>query len=614
MPKKKTKTSRKTRSKARKSQGKLRQLKTYYLAATGYFSRVTPKWLQNFLALWIPLFLFLCLQPLADWTKDVAQVSIFDLVLPLTLSLASSIIFSLALYWVFSKNKFIGLVYALGTFLAIDKRLDTRLQPVWNLLKSNQIATKMINFLGPVNQIIFVLLFVALLYFLFRLLSNVLKTKKWNLDLFYKAGVITILVAFIFQLYPPLKSAISEWPQFFFRPAPLTSEAVATDTKERPDVYYIVLDRYTNETVLREQLGFDNSDFINFLKDNGFYVNPNAYGTFSNTASSISSTLKAGYHDDLTRAFFSTSKQTYQPFFDSARNSPVIREFKKQGYSYYSLGSPYEVSNQSPLADYDYNTGIHLNILGRIYVLDNFPKKEFIHSIYYGIAKKGIKIGHFTILKYGGLNQREQSLASIKKLKELGNETAGGRFIFSHILIPHNPYFFNADGSLSATPGVNNIGKPIREKYLGQVEFVNSQMKELVSVINQKSEGKAVIILQSDEGPYPSQEKMEPDGSDPKKSMNDEQKAQRGKEDLRMKYGVLAAYHLPNISEEQIASGADSINIFRLVLNQYLGYELPFLPKCHYTFSGNIFGFTEVSENLTGKVNPDCPKDGVFQK
>jgi hypothetical protein len=39
-----------------------------------------------------------------------------------------------------------------------------------------------------------------------------------------------------------------------------------------PDVYYIILDAYGREDVLREKYGFDNSSFINALRERRFYV------------------------------------------------------------------------------------------------------------------------------------------------------------------------------------------------------------------------------------------------------------------------------------------------------------------------------------------------------
>jgi len=39
-----------------------------------------------------------------------------------------------------------------------------------------------------------------------------------------------------------------------------------------PDIYYIILDAYCRADILSEMYHHDNSDFLNYLTDNGFYV------------------------------------------------------------------------------------------------------------------------------------------------------------------------------------------------------------------------------------------------------------------------------------------------------------------------------------------------------
>lgn len=571
-------------------------------------------WLKNFLALWLPILFLLWLQPFTNFVRDNNQISLLDLAVPLYLAIATSILIALIFYRAFTKNRFLALLLAIGFFVAIKTRVDIKLQPVWNLLRSFAPFEKAINLLGFYNLILLTIIAVIVAYYLFKKINNWLKTKKINLDKLYNASLIAITAAFLIQLYSVVKIAYIEWPQFFYRPEPLSSERSSSDVA-RPDIYYIVLDRYTNGGVLKDQLGFDNSYFTGFLEDKGFYVKRDAYSNYQNTAGSISSTLKANYHSDLASKFGSSRLHTYQPYFNSAYYSPVVSELKSLGYKYYNLGSYYEISNRAPLADYNANSGSHLNIMGRVYPLNTFETREIKNSIYWPFINRGLKIRNFSVLTYAGLNQRDQSKFSLTKLKELAEEPSGSRFIFSHILIPHNPYFFNSDGTLSEYPQVSNVGKPIKEKYIGQVEFVNSQVKEIVEKILQKDD-RSIIILQADEGPYPKQEKMPPDGSPPEDpEMSDLDRDARSQEDMQMKYGILAAYHLPETDQETLKNNINSVNIFRIVLNSYFGYNLPYLPMCSYSISGNkkAYTFREATTRITGVTNPDCPENGIFK-
>ena len=54
-----------------------------------------------------------------------------------------------------------------------------------------------------------------------------------------------------------------------------TSQAKSTSTGDGvagPDIYYIIVDAYGRQDVLRWLYGFDNAGFIGYLKDKGFYV------------------------------------------------------------------------------------------------------------------------------------------------------------------------------------------------------------------------------------------------------------------------------------------------------------------------------------------------------
>lgn len=193
--------------------------------------------------------------------------------------------------------------------------------------------------------------------------------------------------------------------------------------------------------------------------------------------------------------------------------------------------------------------------------------------------------------------------------EEIAGKNTPPKFVFSHILLPHNPYFYNADGSLSAYPGVNNLGKSVRDKYIGQVEYANSQIEDLVRRINKSSNNQAVIIIQADEGPYPSQEKMPQDRTE-KKVLSDQEKAKATQEDYQMKHGILAAYKIPGVGARDLEQGGNAVNIFRLVLNTYFGYQLPYLPQCSYIHEGNDkenVNYMNITKILTGNSNPDCP-------
>ncbi len=67
-----------------------------------------------------------------------------------------------------------------------------------------------------------------------------------------------------------------------------------------PDIYYIILDGYTRQDVLKQAFDYDNSDFIEALTGKGFFVARCSQANYSWTSPSIASTFKMGYLDEGT--------------------------------------------------------------------------------------------------------------------------------------------------------------------------------------------------------------------------------------------------------------------------------------------------------------------------
>lgn len=562
--------------------------------------------LGRWLGFWLPLFLLDSMAVIAYWLKNRNQTTIQDLVLPIAMSVFFSGVVALAFYVSYRKNRFAAMIAGVATILVGGQLSDKTIFPVhaWlNHTMSNRYAHLVMIVALPVAII---------LYYYFHKLTVRWKSKT---NIIANAGFIIIVVAFLVQFFSFAKVAITEWPQFFYTPPLLPTNQVANANPDKPDIYYIVLDRYVSQSVLKEQFNFDNSDFLNYLTSQGFYTDPDAYSSFPFTTMSLSSTLSASYNSDQANKFSTAAYQTVQPFHDTIHKSPVIKQLKSYGYSYYHIGTWYEATSIAPLADHYFQPDGQLTLFNRRITLTNFDKNKFFKGIFHLLVPRTFSIGKFTIFSFHQEEASHVVLSSFQLLKDLAAEKSGGRFIFAHILCPHYPYYFNADGSRSSDPLINNNGKPLKQKLTDQIQFVNSQMKIIIDSINKNSQDQAIIILQSDEGEYPIY------FNDGDFWLNAES-AHRyvdmrtwSDKNLKQKLGILAAYHLPRVSEESLKTGADSVNIFRLVLNSYFGNNLPYLPKCHYAYPEGrekAFLFTDITQRLTGQANPACSSDAKY--
>lgn len=552
---------------------------------------------------------------LADWVSNRYQVTAEDLMLPLLLGLLTSLIISAILYKSFRRNRFATLVGGVIATLIIGQNYDDRLDSFKPLMQSISPFSGLGAKDGIFYSVVFFCLILGLIFLIVRSIDQFTSKRNWETDVFANAIFITIAVTFFFQLYPTARIIVIEWPQFSYRPPAITTQMTRPDNK--PDIYYIVLDRYTNQDILQNQMGYDNSDFTNFLLDSGFSVNPKANANYPYTTMSIASTLNANYNTDLVQKFSASPLQILEPYHDAIRYAAVTQKLKSLGYSYYQLGSWYETDNKAPLADYNYQPEGQLTVFSHTFTLNNFAKMELTDSFYWQFIKHGLSLGKLGIISYSAIGDSDATTKKLSNLLNIAEKPAGGKFIFAHVLVPHDPYYFNADGSISATPDGNNLGKPVKQKYLGQVQYINNQMKTLISKIKKNTDNKAVILIQSDEGPYPIQLNDENfDSVAAGDELDSTDMTSWSDQNLKMKYGVLAAYDIPAAKLSEVNANANSVNVFRVVFNTYFNAKMPYLPDCNYAFPdgrSQPYNYASITKRLTGATNTACPNDSNFK-
>jgi hypothetical protein len=233
-------------------------------------------------------------------------------------------------------------------------------------------------------------------------------------------------------------------------------------------------------------------------------------------------------------------------------------------------------------------------------------------NILWDIIRPGIKLGNYQLLGYNTQNDIGEVQSQLSQLKKIAAEPAGGKFVFSQILVPHNFFYFNADGSLNVNPTPDNSGESVVKKDTNEIQFINAQIQPIIDEIMKNSGGKANIILQSDEGPEPAIMNNTGSGA---ATVNKSQAdmSEWSAADLKMKFGVLASYYIPGASQADLAQGADPVNIFRLLLNNDFSSNLPYLPLCYYGYpqgANESFVYQNINKALTGQSNSACPENG----
>lgn len=343
------------------------------------------------------------------------------------------------------------------------------------------------------------------------------------------------------------------------------------EQKITPDIYYIILDGYARQDILKEIYDYDNSWFIESLRKMGFYVAHYARSNYLHTYLSLSSTLNMRYLDDLPK------KYGIKPVSNIAArqliyNNEVIEKLKNYGYIIINFASTWEGTNENFQADITYSSGVYFKIFNRNIALDE-PTFIFLRTTLFSPFIKEVW--------FDGL--RAQTMATLQKLPTIPS-LAGKKFILSHIIPPHPPYVFTAKGDpISGTQ--LEFSKETINQYTDQLIFISKQILPVVQNIIQNSSSPSIIILQADHGPGSTFGKRE------------EWQKNYSPLALKERSGILYAVYFPNKKYSQFYPSITPVNTFRILFNVFFNENLELLPdKTFYTDYEKIYDFKDVTD------------------
>ena len=313
------------------------------------------------------------------------------------------------------------------------------------------------------------------------------------------------------------------------------------DSGNLPDIYYIILDTYARQDTLKEVYNYDNSKFISYLTSKGFYVASKSRSNYSMTPLSMASSLNMEYINYLSDALGTESSDLTIPL-EMVRNNKVSRFLKSKGYHYAFISAGWDIAGSSEHADV-YRT---ISSIG----MSNFAARLIRTTTLAPFVSSFMHSTHRDEVLYAF-----DTLANLPDYKE-------PVFVYAHIVCPHPPYYFDRDGSLP---------KEGEGTYIDQLIFVNKKVKAAIDEILSKSDVPPIIILQADEGSYPT-----------RFAAYDYDWKQANEAEFRPKLGILNAYYLPGADKNFLYPSIMPVNSFRLVFNLYFGANYDLLPDESY--------------------------------
>lgn len=380
------------------------------------------------------------------------------------------------------------------------------------------------------------------------------------------------VVAAILLLYPSYRISRFLWLQSQYETSAtvtrLDGDARAESLAEEealPDIYYIILDSYTRADVLAREGNYDNSEFLDYLQNLGFYVADCSVSNYSKTILSLASSLNYTYLENLTGGTRPGELPPYEQLPVFIKQSAIRQFLEVRGYQTIAFETNYPYTEIRDAARF-------FALPESYYASSGFVFNAFEQMLFQTTAMR--VLGDVVFLETKAASQPGRTpqsvLWTLSRLPEIPR-LKSPKFVFVHLLIPHPPYVFSPEGEIKwdGTGGIQG--------YVDQVIYINHRMEAILSALIRNSPRPPVIILQGDHGILQGNEDMVASTSP------------------LVQMGILNAYYLPG-RRVSLYESISPVNSFRIVLNQYFDQELPLLPDRSYLSLGKVadYHFREV--------------------
>lgn len=352
------------------------------------------------------------------------------------------------------------------------------------------------------------------------------------------------------------------------------ADVAGTAPTRTPDIYYIVMDRYGADSTLESEFGFDNAAFAEQLRGHGFTIVESSVANYLKTAQSLASSLNMQYHNELQETY-GPDTGNILPIYERLRSHEVGRRLQARGYEYVHIGSWWDGTQTSDIAD---------RVLG-------FGGTSDFSEVLYDTTMLPTMADRLGLAGESSSRQRhyEAALQQFSQLADV-DRLPGPKFVFVHILLPHEPYVFDRDGSYVTAE--REAGRTRTENFTEQLTYTNTRILDIVDGLLAGDED-PVIILQGDEGPHPVRYTQLDKHFDWREATQAE---------LEEKFRILNAIYMPGVEDAGLYEGITPVNTFRVIFNRYFDADLPLLPDRSYVFpnTDRLYDYTEI----TGRLQP----------
>ena len=350
---------------------------------------------------------------------------------------------------------------------------------------------------------------------------------------------------------------------------------LGNDFKKTPDVYYIVMDEYAPLRTLEGVFDYDNSNFVKFLEEKGFYVTKNGHSNYAQTSTSLASTLNMKYLNYLSDIVGNESKD-HKILYQMLDNNLVMRNFKSAGYQVYNISSGAWNTGSLNIAD-EHLCSKNENMDFR--TLYQLKQTSVLRAFDIFIKEQTARIFH--------QEHRDRILCQFDEITEIKQRTENPVFVFMHVISPHEPFVFGPNGEeidLKYTFGPTAETaylSPSEEikAYRDQVIYLTKILRQTIDKLLENSDSPPIIIMQSDTGP----------------NINFADITEEEHQVGRM--SIFNAYYFPNKEYNLLYNDITPVNSFRVVFDSQFQTNHGLLEdKVFFSTYEKLYKFIEITD------------------
>ena len=315
------------------------------------------------------------------------------------------------------------------------------------------------------------------------------------------------------------------------------------DTCIRPDVYFIIADQYTGRVALKEVFNFDNDSFQNELEARGFHIAKNSSSNYNLTPFSIASTLNMDYLE------LKKGPQNYESVgysYQVIRNSSVLKFFNANHYQFFNCSifdfDDHHANKYAAFLPYGIELITSQTFASRL-------ESDFRPDILKGMFGETLQ----RKMAYKYLHFNDKVFERTRNIASQPGDTP--KFIYTHLMMPHYPYYFDSKGNSLPLEKLSGIKKVNSHDYLEYLQYTNKKLLQLVDDILDNSPTPPLIMVLGDHG-----------------FRHPEIKTDRKYDFMNMN-----AVYFPHKNYSLFYDSISNVNEFRVIFNTYFGQHLPLL-------------------------------------